>query len=58
MFHALAEKLICYKTYGASTPYTAGFFLTPAAEKTKTQAQTQGKNSRKKLNLRGAVSSF
>ena len=29
-------------------------FLTPAAEKTKTQAQ----NSRKKLNLRGALSSF
>ena len=30
---------------------TQAFFLTPAAEKTKTQEKTQAKNSRKKLNL-------
>ena len=39
---------------GSSRQFKPGFFLTPAAEKTKTQAQ----NSRKKLNLRGALSSF
>jgi len=49
----MAIKISAFESFEAAG-FKSGSFLTPATEKTKTQAQ----NSRKKLNQREALSSF
>ena len=44
--------------YFNDTMITSGFFLTPAAEKTKTQAENSNQKLKEKLNLREALSIF